>query len=170
MTVYYIGSDARITSEIFESRRPIHQAFQIAELTLVHTLRARGLFGSLSVHPVIGVCSTGLTGICGALAAADVFTDQMLPTLGVTGGAVLAAVVAGAWWSQRRRPLELRAIYRGQLVCIFQTNDRLVLGQVTRALLRVFEERRLRGREGHQSNASLHRHEQFASSADGIHR
>jgi hypothetical protein len=39
----------------------------------------------------------------------------------------------------RGRPLEIRAVYRGQLICLFHTRDRRVFGQVERALLRALE-------------------------------
>jgi hypothetical protein len=39
----------------------------------------------------------------------------------------------------RGRPLEIRAVYRGQLICLFHTRDRQVFGQVQRALLRALE-------------------------------
>jgi len=37
------------------------------------------------------------------------------------------------------RPYALRAMYRGHLVDLFQTTDRLTLGQVSRALRRALE-------------------------------
>jgi hypothetical protein len=49
-------------------------------------------------------------------------------------GVVLASHVLA-----RRRMQELRALYRGNVVCLFRTSDRLVFGQVCRALLRVLE-------------------------------
>jgi len=45
-------------------------------------------------------------------------------------------------FSVRRPPLELRALYRGQVVSLYWTRDRLQFGQVTRALLRALDERR----------------------------
>jgi hypothetical protein len=38
-----------------------------------------------------------------------------------------------------RRPFVIRALYRGELVTLFQTTDRLTLRKVARALLRALE-------------------------------
>jgi Family of unknown function (DUF6232) len=147
MHPYYIGSDAQITTDLFESRTPIYQSFVIADLAHIHRLRDARWVESLRDSPQVGVCSTGLAGVCGILAAAaNLVTDQILPSVGLVGAAVVGAAVAGAYWSARRRPLELRAVYRGQVVCLYRTNDRIVFNQVTRALLRVLEDHRSQAR------------------------
>jgi hypothetical protein len=45
----------------------------------------------------------------------------------------------GPSWSVRRRPLELRVFYCGQLLRMWRTNDGLQFGQVTRALVRALD-------------------------------
>jgi hypothetical protein len=143
MTPYYVGIDARITADLFESRTPIYQAFAIADLECIHRLREARWVESLRATPQVGVCSTGLTGVCAVLAmAANALPDQLLTSAGLVAGAVVAAAVAGASFSARHRPFELRALYRGQVVCLYRTTDRLVFNQVTRALLRVLDDRR----------------------------
>jgi hypothetical protein len=59
----------------------------------------------------------------------------------VVGAVVLALglTVATASARARRVPLEIRAFYRGRLVLLFSTTDRLVLGQVKRAILRAMD-------------------------------
>ena len=139
MSVYYLGRDARITHEVFESCCPQRQSFVIRELEYVHTVREDALF-TLAASPPVRVCSAGASGAAALVAVAGwpVF-DQP----GVTVGGLVALAVA---WSAvvlsrraRRRPLEVRAVYRGRLVCLYSTTDRQTLGQVTRALLRVLE-------------------------------
>jgi len=67
-----------------------------------------------------------------------VFDQPGVTVGGLVGLAVaLSAVVLSR--RARRRPLEVRAVYRGRLVCLYCTTDRQALGQVTRALLRVLE-------------------------------
>jgi len=44
MSVYYLGRDARITHEVFESRCPQYQCFLIRDLEYVHTVQEEALF------------------------------------------------------------------------------------------------------------------------------
>jgi hypothetical protein len=48
--------------------------------------------------------------------------------------------VRGSSWRTRTRPQELRAIHKGQLVCLYRTTNRRTFGQVSRALLRALEQ------------------------------
>jgi hypothetical protein len=130
---YYLGVDARITRDVVESRRPAPQRFLIADLYDIHTI------GPIRARAEVGPC---LTGVSTVLAAADrLVINHPAVSLVLTGAAIVAAAVAGAGWATRRRPFELRAIYHGQVVCVFETTDRLVIGQITRALGRAIEDR-----------------------------
>jgi hypothetical protein len=86
MIVYYPGPDPRITDEVFEVVRPIHQQFAIGDLKQVHITR----------------------------------TDSRT-------------------WLLGPRPHAIRALYRGEIVDLYQTTDRLTLRKVARALLRSLE-------------------------------
>jgi hypothetical protein len=81
--VYYPGPDPRITEEVFEVVRPLHQRFAIGELQQVHIARVESRAFRL-------------------------------------GG----------------RPHAIRALYRGELISLYETTDRIRLRQVARALLR----------------------------------
>jgi hypothetical protein len=139
MTLYYRGITVRITHEVFESWSPIEQAFWIEELERIHVAGRESIW-EVVAQPDVGVCSTSLAGACVVLASVGwPLLDQPVVSFGAAVvGAVLSAL-AGVCWSARRRPLELRAVYRGKLVCLFRTTDRRVFGQVSRALVRVME-------------------------------
>jgi hypothetical protein len=139
MTLFYRGPQARITHEVFESRCPSHQSYLIYELEYVHTVQEQPVRVLVASVP-FRVCSTGMAGLSVALATTGwPILDR--PSLTLVALAVLAtsSAVSTVAWTARRRPFELRAVHRGQLVCIFQTTDRRTFGQVTRALLRVLE-------------------------------
>src|SRR5687767_13491327 len=104
MTIYYEGKFARITDETFESRIQGGQTFAIRELTHPHAVR----------RTVTGRVTAALLGIAGvstvvALVAGIVHAPAwVVPVAAVLAvGTVLARVVVA-----RRRPLELRAVYR----------------------------------------------------------
>jgi hypothetical protein len=139
VTIYYLGRDARITDLIFESRCPVYQRFEITELKYPHTVHEDAMTTVVLSTPV-RVCSGGAMGVAG-LAAAIGWPVFDKPTMTATGLVVfgLATVAALGVRRLRRRPLEIRAVYRGSLVCLFSTTDRRTLGQVSRALLRVIE-------------------------------
>jgi hypothetical protein len=140
MTVFYHGPDARITHEVFETRRPTYQLFPIRELAAIHITRERQR--SLAGTPVGRAASLALvvTAIVAGAAAywANGSTAVALTALLVT--AISAAITAGCWHSPRN-PYELRAIYRGKAVCLLRTPDERKLGQVRRGLLRALESR-----------------------------
>src|SRR5262245_60011340 len=140
MKLYYIGSGARITDESFESFHPAYRSYPIRELEYIHVVRRFRLVAAAASTP-LRVCSIGVSG----LACLTVLAGWPLASPGVSVvGIVLLGAAAGllslcAW--ARRRPMEIRAVYRGQLVLLFATTDCLVLAQVGRALLRVLDNR-----------------------------
>lgn len=139
MTLFYRGPQARITHEVFESRCPHHQLYLIRELEYVHAVRAEPVRILVASTPV-RVCSTGLSGLSMALATTGwPILDR--PSVTVVSIVILTAssVLSAAAWTTRRQPFELRAVHKGQLICLFQTRDRRTFAQVTRALLRVLE-------------------------------
>ena len=130
MTIYYEGKFARITDETFESRIQGGQTFAIRELAHPHAVR----------RTVTGRVTAALLGIA-AVSAVVAIVGGAAKAPGVASvGAVLAVLaVVARLVAARRRPLELRALYRGTVVVLLGTRDPLVLGQVSRALLRVIE-------------------------------
>jgi hypothetical protein len=139
VTLYYNGDDVRITHEVFQTRSPFSQSFPIEELRYVHTVKFDRI-EALVARPQVGVCSTGLTGAVAIFTIVEHATfGHPLVTIAAVGALAAAAAVAGACWSAQRRPLELRAMHRGRLVCLLSTTDRRMFGEVTRALVRVLE-------------------------------
>jgi Family of unknown function (DUF6232) len=140
MVLFYRGPEARITHEVFESKRPTHHLYAIRELEYVHTIR-RDVVEQITGSTPVRVCSTGMAGLSVVVAM------TCWPVLDHPSLTLAALVLCGASfslsaasWSIRTRPLELRAVYRGRLVCLYQTTDRRTFAQVTRALLRVLEQ------------------------------
>jgi hypothetical protein len=137
MALYYDGPTARITHEVFESWCPTGQTFVIDELEYVHTVREDTIdFTS------IRVCSTGLAGASVGLATMGwPVLGQPSVSLYALLGLVVFTATARATWRLRWARREVRAVYRGRVVCLFRTTDPRTFGQVTRALLRVLEHR-----------------------------
>jgi hypothetical protein len=139
MTEYYRGPCARITDELFESSCPTHQTFAISELGSVHVVEGgSGGFAGLSLARV---CSTGIAGVAAVVAVAgSSITGSAQTSMFALLVLVAAAVAAVVAWRTPIRPHELWGVHRGELVCLFQSTDRIAFGQVRRALVRVFEQ------------------------------
>jgi len=139
MSVYYLGRTARITESCIESKCPAYQSFPIRELERIHTVRQVRIITMVASMPV-QVCSIGASGLA-VLVALSGWTLFDRPMVTVAGVVLLALALTVATVSARARkvPLEIRAFHRGRLVCLFRTTDRLVLGQVRRALMRAFD-------------------------------
>lgn len=138
VAIRYLGRYARITDDVIESYYPQYQRFVISELRLIHIARVEPLVAVVASRP-IQVCSAVATGISGIAVAVGPVVDRMTVAAGGFGVLVAALAVTLAASSARRRPLEIRAVHQGQLVCLFSTTNRHTLGQVKRALLRVLE-------------------------------
>jgi hypothetical protein len=139
LTVYYLGRTARITDQVFESRWPIQRRFVVSELRCPHTFHDSAI-RVVAASTQVRVCSGGAFGLS---AFATVTGWPVFDVPGMTAAGFLAAVIAGlavrAARRSRRQPLEVRALYRGELVCLYITTNRYTLGQVRRALLRALE-------------------------------
>jgi hypothetical protein len=139
MTVYYVGRCARITDEVFESRWPIQRTFALRELRYPHTVRETAIrLAATSTH--VRVCSEGSFALSVVVAVSG-WPTSGIPAVSALGivGAALTAVMVLVVRRLRRQPLEVRAIYRGELVCLHASTNRFVLGQVRRGLLRALE-------------------------------
>jgi hypothetical protein len=138
MTEFYRGPHARITDQVFEVQRPAVQSFAISELRNVYVVQGAPSEGA-GLAPV-RVCSTAVAGVAASIAATawPVFHSPMMSAVSLIILATSLLVAIPCWWA-RVRPHQLWGVYRGRLVCLFETTDKLAFGQVSRALLRVFE-------------------------------
>ena len=139
MVLYYRGPEARITHEVFELIQPTRQLFVIRELEYVHKVR-EAVVDQVTGSTPVRVCSTGMAGLSVAFGALDwPNLDHPSLALGAFVACGASTLVSVASWRIRSRPLELRAVHRGRLVCLYRTTNRRTFGQVSRALLRVLE-------------------------------
>lgn len=130
MTVFYRGPLAHITHEVFQAQSPVRESFPIRELRAIHIVQSSRPHHPGSVWLTLGGMTIGVIAI--ALAAPS------WPTIGLLVLAVSSVITVGCV-KPAGTPLQLRATYRGRAVCLLQTNDRTMLGQVSRALIRAVE-------------------------------
>lgn len=138
MTIFYRGPGAHITHELFEVRSPHCQSFRIRDLKYVHVVQEEA--EPLGNPTLVKVGSSSLAGVATTVAIIGwgVFGEPRPAIAALVLIAISLAISAGCWRT-RERPYELRATYRGRLVCLLRTTDKHVLGQVCRALLRALE-------------------------------
>lgn len=148
MTVFYRGPCVHVTHEVFEARRPNHSRFMIREIRYPcvsrrpndPTARDPGQLKTLSAG-VAGVAAVAAAVGGPALTAASM---PPIATAGFVGILILAVASSFAFAAcvriRTRHVHELWAVYRGQLVCLFETTDERTFGQVRRALLRAVEQ------------------------------
>jgi hypothetical protein len=131
-----------VTHKVFEAHYPSYRSFAIRELRHVRVIQEQADVLGIGSAPV-RIVSTGLAGAA-AMAAAVGWTIFDSPLTSVAALMVLAmsSVVSGACWRTRGHAhlYELRAVHYGQPVCLFQTTDARVFGQVSRALCRAMEQ------------------------------
>ena len=139
MTVYYASRCARVTDEIFESRWPVSRRFPLSELRCPHTVHDTAI-RQVAASTQVQVCSSGTfaLSIMAAVVGWPVFDMPAITAFGALAAALVAGLVMVARY-QRRRPMEIRAVFRGELVCLYRSTNRFVWGQVRRALLRALE-------------------------------
>lgn len=139
MAELFPGPGVRITHEAVETLTGVPRYFPIVELYQPHTAHETVIDLALASHTA-RVCSGTVTGLSAVVATAG---SELLhnPHATVVGTlvAVTAAVTAVCGWRLWRRPRGLWAYYQGERVCLFVSRDRLLFGQVERALLRAFE-------------------------------
>lgn len=138
MTVLYRGPLAHITHEVYEAQVPVREAFPIRELRAIHIvqLSRRGYvrstwvrFGSI----VIAVAAMVVAALSWQVVeSSEVVVVALLVT-------TISSVATAGCVKAPEPPTEIRAIFRGRPVCLLQTNDRTMLGQVKRALVRALE-------------------------------
>ena len=89
MTIYYLGSTARITDQAFESLWPVQRTFVLSELRFPHTLEdrmVRVVVGSTQVR----ICSSGAFSVSVSVAVTGwpVFDRPAATALGLLAAAL----------------------------------------------------------------------------------
>jgi hypothetical protein len=140
MGVLFPGPGVRITHDVVETLVP-PRSYPIWELSHPHVIQ-ESIVDVAIASPAVRVCSGTVTGLAllAALAGAELL-DSPHTTIVATTVALTAAITTVGWrlW---RRPRALLAYHRGIRVCLFVSRDRLLFGQVKRALLRAIEDLR----------------------------
>lgn len=137
MTVFYRGGGVLVTDEVFAVRHPAPRSFFVRELTrvqIVETTKTKPV-GDKVVRAVwIGAAAV-------VLGVAVTNVRVLGPSVPAVLGLVVLLLVSSVSWGNWRSPhsYQMCATYRGDTVCLFQTADQRVLGQVSRALLRAME-------------------------------
>ena len=132
IVTYYQGHTLVITHETVETWWPTHRRYAVVDL--------RGAYVSRGPSAPVPVRSVALVALAiGAVAAALPFITP-IPVWAVGIFAVVAlAGVGGIGLRPAPVSWELRAVHEGNDICLYQSTDTLVFGQVKRALVRAME-------------------------------
>jgi hypothetical protein len=132
MVTYYEGHTVVITHEAVEVWWPTHRRYAVAALHGAYVSR-----GATAPAPVRTV---GIVAVLFAMVAAALPFLSSIP-VPVIGAATVVGLAVIFIVGLRSRPAswELRAIHEGNDICIYQSTDTLVFGQVKRALVRAME-------------------------------
>jgi uncharacterized protein DUF6232 len=133
MPVFYRGSRALITQQVFETVYLGRLQYAIKGLTEVHIVR-------LDPESTRGLRFLGLS----ALVAAFLVVPIVGPASKVVAGSAAAILFLGSVINLRRRPpvrWELVATYKGRPVTLFEPADQTEFDQVCRGLRRALEQR-----------------------------
>jgi hypothetical protein len=154
MTVFYLGPRALVTHDVFEVRGPQQQRFPIRELTHVRIVTPGTPGQAFASSLPVRVLATAAAIVASAVSVAAE-SVLGLPILAVVAllVAIGTATAALACWRTRTPTHELWADHGGKQVCLLQTTDRLMFGQVSRALRRVLEWSRERDSNSDRSAA-----------------
>jgi hypothetical protein len=148
MTVFYQGPCAHITHEVFEARYPYYRSFMIRDIRHLYLAR-RAARSAPSRRSPIKAGSAGIAGVAAVAAAVGwpVLSATAMPPVATAGlASILALIVASSFVFaacvriQPTRVHELWAVYRGRMICLFDTTDERTFGQVKRALVRAIEQ------------------------------
>lgn len=132
IVTYYQGHTVMITHEAVEVWWPTHRRYAVGDLHGAYVSR-----GPSAPAPVRSMALAALA--FGAVAAALPFVTP-IPVWAIGIFAVLAlAGIGGIGLRPSPVSWELRAIHAGSDVCLYQSTDTLVFGQVKRALVRAME-------------------------------
>jgi hypothetical protein len=142
MTLFYRGSDARITHEVIEIWCPTYRRFVLRDLTSVWVLEGPG-----RIPLALLAVRNGSSGMAGAVAVAAALAwaegwsalESPGPALALVVLLGTSAAVAGACWRAQPVERELMACYRDRPVRLYRSADARTFGQVQRALVRALE-------------------------------
>jgi hypothetical protein len=139
MALYYLSRSVKITGTTFASYGQPTFVANLRDLSGVCAVRRAGL-AELFKTSSFKVCTSGAVGFSVVLTTSGAsFAD--VTWLSIAGLSLAMLVALGgllAMW-RRRVSMELWAVHCGEPVCLFRTNDRLLFGQVSRALRRALE-------------------------------
>jgi hypothetical protein len=135
--IFYRGSHALITHEVFVAGRCGDQEFRIRRLRHVRAVKRSGPPTAIDTirHGSTGIAGVAAAGVVASASAADSRTF-LLALLGLM---VVSSVVSGACWRARTYEYELRAFYGNRRVTLYQTTNATEFGQLRRALTRAME-------------------------------
>jgi hypothetical protein len=148
MTVFYQGPCARITHEVFEARSPHHRRFMIRDIRHLY-LAHRASDPDVSERAQLRAGSAGIASVAAVAAAVGwaALTSTSLPSVAIAGLAAVLILIAASSLTVAAcvrvppsRVHELWAVYRGRMICLFNTTDERTFGQVRRALTRAIEQ------------------------------
>jgi hypothetical protein len=138
MGVLFPGPGVRITHDVVETLCP-PRTYPVGELCHPHVIHESAIDLAMA-SSTARVCSGTMTGLSVmAAVAGSEWLDSPHATIAATVVALAAAVATARSWLVWRRPRALLAYHRGIKVCLFVSRDRLLFGQVRRALLRAIE-------------------------------
>lgn len=129
---FYEGHTVVITQDVVEVWWPTHRRFRVEDI--------RGAYVSRGASAPARVRTVGTVALLfGAFAAVLPFVTPV-PVWAVVGlTVVVLAGIGGIGLRPTPVSWELRAIHGGSDICIYQSTDTLVFGQVKRALVRAME-------------------------------
>jgi len=134
MRNYYRGPDVLITDRVFVVLAPAPVWYRIDEIQDARVVRG-------DLPPVRVLTAHFAAAAIVLLAIGWPFLHAPVAYLTAIVTVMVSCIAAGVCWRLAPRAYELRATYRKFEVCLFESTDERVFGQVRRGLLRALEGR-----------------------------
>jgi hypothetical protein len=137
--IFYRGSHALVTHEVFVAGRRGDQEFRIRRLRHVQAVKRSGPPTAIDTirHGSTGIA--GIAGVAAGVVASASAADSRTFLLALLGLMVVSSVVSGACWRARTYEYELRAFYGNRRITLYRTTNATEFGQLRRALTRALE-------------------------------
>jgi hypothetical protein len=135
--IFYRGSRALITHEVFVGGCRGDREYRIRKLRQIEAIRRSGPPTAVDSvrHGSAGIAGAAALGVVASASAMHSWT-ALLALLGLMA---VSSVVSGACWRARSYQYELRAVYGDRPVTLYRTTDATEFGQLKRALTRALE-------------------------------